>query len=247
MSDITFLRHSLLEDQWKLVDPMIIKAFPEFSLHSPVIDQYFPDLYKRFDEYQFVLMQEQTVLGVGNAMPLFCDGAFAAFPEGGVEWGLETAAKQHEAGIEPNLLCALQIVVDSSKRGMGLSYKAVEHMIDLARQHGLKGLIAPVRPNRKEHHPRMPMEEYVAWKRDDGLPYDDWLRVHVRLGGEILNVCPRSEVVPGTIAQWEKWAGRKFEASGEYEIEGGLVPITIDLENDHGLSVEPNIWVIHRV
>ena len=43
-----------------------------------------------------------------------------------------------------------------------------------------------------------PNARYVGWKRDDGAPFDPWLRVHHRLGAEFLKLMPRSLVVAGT-------------------------------------------------
>ena len=78
----------------------------------------------------------------------------------------------------------------------------------------------------------MPMEDYLAWKRDDGLPVDDWLRVHARLGGRFVRVCPRSFVVEDTITEWREWTGMEFPTSGEYIVPGALVPVAIDLAAD---------------
>jgi hypothetical protein len=38
-----------------------------------------------------------------------------------------------------------------------------------------------------------------------------------------------------------------FPESGEYVVEGALVPVEIDREHDRGLYVEPNIWMLHSV
>ena len=54
-----------------------------------------------------------------------------------------------------------------------------------ARLHGLRRLIACVRPTLKDRYPLVPIERYLEWRRDDGLPFDPWIRLHVRLGGRI--------------------------------------------------------------
>jgi hypothetical protein len=46
----------------------------------------------------------------------------------------------------------------------------------------------------------MPMTEYGFLTRDDGLPVDPWLRVHVRAGGKIEPVATASMVVAGVVA-----------------------------------------------
>ena len=91
------------------------------------------------------------------------------------------------------------------------------------------------------------MERYVRWRRDDGLLFDPWLRLHERLGAELLRVAPASMTVDGTVAEWEEWAGLAFPESGEYPVAGALVPVTIDRERDLGRYVEPNVWMLHKV
>src|SRR5258708_31304265 len=40
---------------------------------------------------------------------------------------------------------------------------------------GLGLLIAPVRPSWKDRYPLIPIAEYAAWRRADGLPFDPWM------------------------------------------------------------------------
>ena len=78
-------------------------------------------------------------------------------------------------------------------------------------------------------------------------PADPWLRVHVLVGGEIVKVAPASMVIAGSIAEWSRWAGMSFMASGEVAVPGALVPVHVSLEQDHAVYVEPNVWVRHSV
>jgi len=227
---------------------LIDSAFPEFAFHGAVINKYWRNLYERFPHYQFGLFDSETseYLVLANSFPLFWDQPLESLPDGGIEWALVTSVEQKEQGIRPNILCAFQIITSSKVRGGGLSYKAVEAMIEVAKEHTLDFLIAPVRPNRKCEHPRMTMEEYLAWKRDDGLPHDDWLRVHTRLGGRFVRICQRSFVVDDTIAKWREWTGMELPSSGEYIVPGALMPVTMDLEADRGIYIEPNVWTVHK-
>jgi len=228
---------------------LINSAFPEFAFHGAVINKYWRNLYDRFADYQFGLFDTASneYLALGNSFPLFWNRPLEELPDGGIEWALVSSVEQNDHGTRPNLLCAFQIITSPNMRGAGLSYKAVEIMIDVAREHGLGPLIAPVRPNGKSEHPRTSMEEYLAWKRNDGLPFDDWLRVHIRLGGRFVRICQRSFVVENSIAKWREWTGMEFPASGDYLVPGALVPVTIKLESDHGAYVEPNVWTVHEV
>jgi hypothetical protein len=66
------------------------------------------------------------------------------------------------------------------------------------------------------------------------------------MGASALGVDPRSQVMTGTVAQWEEWTGMALPASGEYVIPGGLSTLRVDRDADEGIYVEPNIWVQHR-
>jgi hypothetical protein len=146
-----------------------------------------------------------------------------------------------------NVLCALVIMVPGAVQGRGASRSALEGMIAIARQHRFEALIAPVRPNWKERYPLTPIERYASWRRKDGLLFDPWMRVHERLGAEILKPEPRSLRISGTVAEWEEWTELPFPESGDYVFPGGLAPVTIDREQDVGRYWEPNVWMRHHV
>jgi hypothetical protein len=118
-------------------------------------------------------------------------------------------------------------------------------MVDHARRLGYRSLFAPLRPTAKHLEPLTPIGEYAHRVGADGLPFDPWLRVHVRAGGHIVKVAPTSMVISGTIADWTQWTGITFNSSGQMAIPGALVPVHISIEQDHGVYVEPNIWVHH--
>ena len=108
-------------------------------------------------------------------------------------------------------------------------------------------MFAPVRPTAKHLEPFTPIGEYVGRRTAEGLPADPWLRVHVRAGGVIVKIAPASMVIPGTIAEWSRWASMAFPASGQIAVPGALVPIHVSVEQDQAVYVEPNVWVRHSV
>jgi hypothetical protein len=138
-------------------------------------------------------------------------------------------------------------MVPRARQGEGLSRLALQGMVSVARAHGLGALVAPVRPSWKERYPLVPIERYAAWRRADGLLFDPWLRVHERLGGDVLKPEPRSLRITGTVAEWEEWTGMPFPESGEYVFPQGLATLAIDREADAGRYWEPNVWMRHRV
>jgi hypothetical protein len=166
-------------------------------------------------------------------------------PEEGWDWALIKSAADRARGLSPNLLCGLQISIVPAYQGRGLSVVMLGKMIDLAQVHGLASVIAPVRPSMKHRYPLIPMNSYLRWENEAGLPFDPWLRVHVRRGGRIVKACHLAMWIEGTAAEWRDWTGMAFPQSGEYIVPGALVPLLMDVPSDLGLYLKPNVWVIH--
>ncbi len=222
-------------------------AWPEFMKQDPLTHKFWHRLYPDFSEYQIGLFDEsEKVLAVGNSHPLRWEKPLEELPEAGWDWAFETAFADLDSGRKPTVLSALQIVTDPTLRGAGLSATMVSAMVAVAKKQGLKYLIAPVRPNQKCLYPLTPMENYIRWRRGDGLLFDPWMRVHERLGAEVIKVCPQAMHIPGTVTEWEKWTGMVFPESGEYVIPFALVPIKINCEKDLGEYIEPNVWMVHK-
>jgi hypothetical protein len=69
--------------------------------------------------------------------------------------------------------------------------------------------------------------------REDGLPQDPWLRVHVRAGGRIVGTRKRAMVIPGLLDEWRSWTGLPFDVSGPVVVPGALVPVQCSVEHDY--------------
>ena len=93
----------------------------------------------------------------------------------------------------------------------------------------------------------MSIEDYAALTREDGLPVDPWLRVHVRAGGTVVGVAARAMAMAGSLAEWREWTGLPFDASGPVVVPDALVPVLCDVDQDFAAYVEPCIWVHHRL
>jgi len=189
---------------------------------------------------QLVLWDEERDVVVGHARTI--PARVAEGLPGGVDDMLESWFGEGRQP-EPDVLSAMVAVVDRGRQGEGLSAQLVEAMRGLARAHGFAALVAPVRPTWKERYPLIPMERYARWTRDDGLPFDPWLRVHARLGAELLEVCPASMRIEGSVEEWEGWTGLVFPDDGDYLVPGALVPVCV--EDGRGIYVEPNVWMRH--
>jgi GNAT superfamily N-acetyltransferase len=217
-------------------------TFAEFMGHGEVALRHWGKLRPELPELQLVLWDDERDAVVGHARTLPAREA-EGLP-GGIDDMLETWFGDG-ARPEPDVLSAMVAVVDRGHGGQGLSRLLIEGMRDLARREGYSSLIAPVRPTWKERYPLISMERYARWTRDDGLPFDPWLRVHARLGAELLEVCPASMRIEGTREEWESWTGMPFPDDGEYVVPGALVPVAF--AGGRGVYVEPNVWMRHRV
>ncbi|MEU4517325.1 hypothetical protein AB0F52_01250 [Amycolatopsis sp. NPDC024027] len=113
-----------------------------------------------------------------------------------------------------------------------------------AAETGLRKLIVSVRPIGKEAEPAVPMPEYAARRRPDGLLADRWLRTHERLGARVVKVCPIAVTLSASLADWHDWTGVKLQ-DGENFIPGGIAPVYASAAYDTATYVEPNVWLEH--
>jgi GNAT superfamily N-acetyltransferase len=232
-----------------LVRGVTKEVWPEFMLHDPVANQNWRELFDRFLEYQFGLYDTQNhrIAGMGNSFPLRWEDRLENLPERGWDWAFEEAVQNHKQGITPNMHCAIQIVVRPDYRGQGLSRPMVEAVRALTKSKRLGSLIIPLRPSEKHKYPLINLDDYITWQTEQGLPFDPWLRVHIRTGARIIKVCHESKIIRGTRAEWEAWTVLKFPQSGAYIIEGALNPMKMDVEKDEGIYIEPNVWIVHEI
>jgi GNAT superfamily N-acetyltransferase len=228
------------------------EAWPLFMLHDETAQLYFdrPHLDAYLDTAFAVVDSAHPDLAVGRAFAVpfaFGGPGRDELPDSGwdgvIRWGHEDRVLDRSRTV----LSALEITLLRSHRGQGASALVLHAMADHARALGYRDLFAPVRPTLKHLDPLTPIGEYAHRTRADGLPFDPWLRVHVRAGGQIVKVAPASMMIVGTIADWTQWTGLTFGSSGQHVVPGALVPIHISLEHDHGVYVEPNVWVRHSL
>jgi hypothetical protein len=227
-------RPDLAEPAWEATNDV----FPEYNNHGDVLNAYWGGLTEKFAEFQFHLVDGEQILARARCLPVRWDGTLDDLPA-----GIDEAIVR---GIDEgggNVLCAMVIQIPRGLQGRGLSAAALKAMANTGRAHGLPSLIAPVRPSWKDRYPLTPIERYAQWRREDGLPFDPWLRVHERAGASILRVAPESLRITGTIAEWEEWVGMRFPEDGEYVFPGGLAPLTV--ESGTGSYWEPNVWMHH--
>lgn len=217
-------------------------TLPEYNGHGDVLNEYWPRLPEEHPDFQFHLVGEaDEILAHARSIPVRWDGSIEDLPAG-IDGAISRGFNEGGA----NALCALLVAVPRDVQSRGVSAAAVKAMADMARRHGLRSLIAPVRPSWKERYPLVPIERYANWRRSDRLLFDPWMRVHERLGATVLKPEPRSLRITGSVADWEEWTGITFPESGDYWFPGGLATLAIEREHDSGIYFEPNVWMHHK-
>jgi GNAT superfamily N-acetyltransferase len=216
-------------------------TFPEYMHNNQSGTLYWHRLYDDFPEFQVALVDGDELLAEAHAVPIPWNGTVHGLPSGWDE-GFVLGMTTDRA---PTALMAVAISVAPARQGERLSSRMIETFKENARAAGLTAVLAPVRPTRKERYPLIPIETYLAWRRDDGSHFDPWLRIHEHVGGEIVAPAPESMVITAPVAEWEEWTGMPFPADGDYIFPGGLAPLAV--RDGVGTHVEPNVWVLHRL
>ena len=224
-------------------------SWPEFMMHDATANANWHELFDRFSEYQFALLDTESdrMAAMGNSLPFHWEDNLSDLPEGGWAWVFQKAVDDHKRGVARNIQSAIQIAIHPDYQGQGLSTIMLQAMRGIAKSHGFPNLVAPVRPSEKSKYPLTSIDDYVRWTNEEGLPFDAWLRVHVRAGARILKPCHEAMCIRGSRLEWESWTNLKFPQSGPYYVPGTLIPMEMDVEKDEGVYIEPNVWMAHPI
>lgn len=162
-----------------------VEEWPEFIFHDEGVTPYRDRRVKYFRDWEFCLVDENRRLIAGCwGVPLAWDGTVEDLP-GGFTDSLARSVTAYEENVLPNTFVLMAAAVRSDEQGRGHAGRVITAVRDRAVAGGLEQVIAPVRPTLKSRYPLTPIETFMTWTREDGLPLDHWLRTHVRLGATI--------------------------------------------------------------
>lgn len=242
VSVVTSASRPDLEDE---VDAAFRERWPEFIFHDPIPPKYLPRVHAYFAAYDVLLLVEGKVAAGGWGVPIAWDGTDEGLPQG-YDHALVQAVEDHEAGRTPTAFSFMAAAVHPDFDRQGLATNALLALTDRAAVDGINHVFAPLRPTWKHKYPCVPMARYATWTREDGLSIDPWIRTHQRMGARIVAPAPDSMVIPGTITEWEQWAGMPLPESGLYIVPDALNMLEVDREKDLAVYREENLWVQHR-
>jgi GNAT superfamily N-acetyltransferase len=235
-------RPDLLPQMWQLTE-----VWPEFMLHDLVADFYFSRLLETWGDWTLLAVDGDVVAARSHCAPFAFgeDHGRPELPPNGWDAIIYWSFIDKANGRPPTAVGGLEVTIGSEYQGQGLAGMMLTAMTETASQRGFSDLYIPVRPSQKHREPATPMSVYATRTRDDGLLEDPWLRVHGRLGAKYLGVCPTAMTIAGTLEEWRLWTGLPFDESGLVIVPGALSLVHVDVEQDHAVYVEPNVWMHH--
>ncbi len=234
------------DNQNEIQSELTSRIWPEFMHHDKIVNKYWKYLFSYFLKFQIAYVFDSITIAVVNSIPLNWDKGFNLLPDEGLDWALEKAVTDYNKNYAPNLLVGLQIAINKDFQGQGLSTVLLKSIKNIAKEQNINKIVIPVRPTSKSDYPLIPIEDYITWKNPNNLPFDPWIRVHVRNRGEIIKVCKKSMQIEGKVHEWENWTNQNYPGDGNYIVTGALTPISIDIKKNIGKYIEPNVWILHK-
>lgn len=228
------------------MEELFSEGFPDFMTWDQEVKKYIKRIRETFQHLDITLFDKDgNALAAGWGVPISWTGNASDLPKSFAD-SLRRALECLDSDLESSCFVICGGVVHPKFKGSGVAQELILALKETANKYGLHKVIAPLRPTLKHLYPLMTIEDYSNWVREDGLPWDPWLRLHVRLGAQIIGVEPNAQTMQNTIEQWESYASIKMPVSGQYIIPKGMTPLSIDTEENIGTYTEPNIWVSHK-
>ena len=108
-----------LDDYRDRANEIAEASWPEFMLHDPIADEYWHELFDRFIDYQFAMLDTQTnrMAVMGNSLTFHWDQDLSELPERGWDWVFVEAVEDHKNGVVPNIQSAIQVAIHPDYRG----------------------------------------------------------------------------------------------------------------------------------
>ncbi len=188
-------------------------------------------------ELSFVVLEEGRPVAVVRAVRLRWDGSSGGAPGAGAG---EALARAGEPGAKT--FAVLDVMVAFGARGRGIGRRVLAALDDRRRETGLERLLVLLRPHTKADYPLVPFARYAAFTRDDGEPFDPWLRTAWQVGLRPVRGVDRSLVARAGLDDWRRWLEVELPGSGPYLVPGAIKPAILETERDEGRYREPHLW-----
>jgi hypothetical protein len=198
-------------------------------------------------QHQLAFLAHDQIVARAAALPFSWDGNPDSLPIRGWDEVIERSVVDTFSGADLTTLCGLEISFATGHEGEDLSSTVLIALHDHASRAGFDRLIFPLHLRGKAQHPYTPMREYIDQRRPDGLPTDDWLRLHERIGGKIIGICPSAMSIIAPLREWRQWTQLPLAETGLIAVPGGTAPVFVNVEHDYAAYVEANVWVSYDI
>jgi hypothetical protein len=193
----------------------------------------------------------ESLIGHGVLTRIHWNGDITDLPNGW-QGSVRLAYEQLRQSVRCNTLVGLFVRIEPDHRGQGWSEKAISAMKDLARRLRAEHLIIPLRlPSAYlREYVTYPIERLAGIRRGDGQVLDHWLRLHIRLGGQIVGCSDTSHQHAMTLDDlYAHFVLDRVRTTGYYEatFRDDYYRVFVDIERKYALINEPCVWVQHAV
>jgi len=237
----------------RLIDSYrIIRTFPDMSDF-----RLGPNMFERIPLDWIVCASgrdasKSRLIGHGIATRIEWNGNPRQLPRG---WqGAVRECFQNHAGKQNrcNTHVGLFIKVEDEHRGHQWAERILEEMKRVGRSSGLSTLVIPLRlPKHYEReYAELPIERLADLRRDDGEHLDHWLRLHLRLGAEIIGFSNASHQHAMNLDDFTRqFECGSLDGTGYHLVaqHGEWYRAFVDLERDFALINQSCVWVRHRL
>jgi len=229
----------------KEFDALHLDAWPKYFSGSPILKNYWNQIYKIFPGFQFALVDNVgQVAGIGNSIPIYWDGQPGSLPAG---WDatIEKGFKDFENNVTPNTLVIVSGVIAPRLKRSGASNLLIDCFRALSRNAGFHHFIVILRPVFKTQHQELSIDDYCQLIDENNLVRDKWIQLHLKKGGVIIKTEPHSQFVSGTVEEWKKWENRTVDVGEKVYFDDTLDAVTFDPASGKGDYYDPGVWVDH--
>lgn len=193
---------------------------------------------------------EPQLAGHGITTGVYWDGTSEHLPEGWQGVVLQSY-EDRVRGSVPNTIVGLFIRVEPEFREGGVAKKIAEEMGAIRKKNALPYFIIPLRPplRYEKEYASLPFATFAAATREDGLPLDHWVRMHVRLGATIIRISEKSHRHVLSLKDFNRiFSSHKITQSGEQLVQknnNGWYQVFVDVERDFVLIEQGCVWVTY--
>lgn len=148
----------------------------------------------------------EILAGSGITTQIFWDSNPESLPGGWQGAVRQSYIDSNTNNRRPNTQVALLVFTTKRFRGRGLSGLILSKMCITAKKRGYRYLIVPALPPTQfqKEYAKFSIEEIINLKRTDNQYLDYWIRLHTKMGADIIGHCAKSHRFAFTLEDFNK-------------------------------------------